>query len=126
MQARQQGNTTVHRIHEKSVAASQFLVAIAYPSSTWCRTLLPTITGCKAVAQKSVALARHRGTVDPAIAGLPHLQAQFLWVMMKPLCQQGLNLHGTTLVSDPYEVALADLLREQNQLEAAAQHLTQN
>jgi LuxR family maltose regulon positive regulatory protein len=72
---------------------------------------------------------------DPAIAGL-YLQAQFLTLRgyldeAVLLCQQGLELATerrwlATYAGVLVQVALADLLREQNQLEAAAQHLIQS
>jgi LuxR family transcriptional regulator, maltose regulon positive regulatory protein len=80
-------------------------------------------------------IGQTRGMADPAIAGL-YLQAQFLALRghlneATSLCQQGLDLAIerrwlATYAGVLVQVALANLLREQNQLDAAAQHLTQS
>ncbi|MDZ8140750.1 MAG: LuxR C-terminal-related transcriptional regulator [Nostoc sp. DedQUE04] len=91
--------------------------------------------GAKRLLKEVSYIGKVRGTADPAIAGL-YLQAQFLGLRGKveeatSLCQQGLELATerrwlATYAGVLVQVALADLLREQNQLEAAAQHLTQS
>jgi LuxR family maltose regulon positive regulatory protein len=80
-------------------------------------------------------IGRARGSAEPAIAGL-YLQAQFLALRGRldeaiSLCQQGLELATERRWLPTYagvlvEVALADLRREQNQLEAAAHHATRS
>jgi len=77
----------------------------------------------------------NRGMADPAIAGL-YLQAQFLALRGRldeatALCQQGVELARergwlSTYAGVLVQVAMGELLREQNQLEAAAQHLTES
>jgi len=58
MQARQQGNTTVHRIHGKAYyAVKSILVAIAYPPQLGCHVLCcRQLWAAKRLLQKSVAL----------------------------------------------------------------------
>jgi LuxR family transcriptional regulator, maltose regulon positive regulatory protein len=80
-------------------------------------------------------IGQRRGFADPAIAGL-YLQAQFLVLRGRideaiGLCQQGLELAQqrnwlATYAGVLVQVALAELLREQNQLDAATHHLTES
>lgn len=99
-----------------------YFVADDFPAA---QSLLPEVT----------RIGQARGLADPAIAGL-YLQAQFLALRGQideaiALCQQGFDLAKkrgwlATYAGVLVQVALADLLREQNQLEAAAQHLTES
>jgi LuxR family maltose regulon positive regulatory protein len=140
MQARQQGNTT------EAVAFMEKALQLLPQNNSWLRSLILLNLGVTyfvadhyEAAQRLLPevsrIGKARGTADPAIAGL-YLQAQFLALRGRldeatSFCQQGLNLaierHWlATYAGVLVQVALADLLREQNQLEAAAQHLTQS
>ncbi|PMB09481.1 helix-turn-helix transcriptional regulator [Fischerella thermalis CCMEE 5273] len=78
-------------------------------------------------------LCQKAGVADPAIAPL-YLQAQFLALRGQidnaiALCQQGINLATerdclSTYAGVLVKVAMGELLRECNQLESAAQHLS--
>jgi LuxR family maltose regulon positive regulatory protein len=140
MQARQQGNTT------ESIAFMEKALQLLPQVNSWLRSLILLNLGvtyfvadnygaAKRLLPEVSRIGKARGTADPAIAGL-YLQAQFLALRGRideatSLCQQGLNLATerrwlATYAGVLVQVALADLLREQNQLEAAAQHLTQS
>lgn len=139
-QARQQGDTV----------ASELLLEKALqllpPDSSWLRLLILlnlSVTYFVADNYKSARrllpevsyIGQSKGMADPAIAGL-YLQAQFLALRGRiseatALCQQGLELAMerrwlATYAGVLVQVALADLLRQQNQLETAALHLTQS
>lgn len=139
-QARQQGNT------EKSVIFMEKALQLLPQDNSWLRSLILLNLGvtyfvadnyeaAKRLLPEVSRIGKARGTADPAIAGL-YLQAQFLALRGRideatSLCQQGLDLATerrwlATYAGVLVQVALADLLREQNQLEAAAQHLTQS
>lgn len=87
------------------------------------------------VLTEAAQIGQNKGIADPAIAGL-YLQGQFLALRGQidkatALCQQGFDLAKkrswlTTYAGVAVEVALGELLREQNHLEAAAQHLTES
>ncbi|MBE9079099.1 LuxR family transcriptional regulator [Romeria aff. gracilis LEGE 07310] len=140
MKARQQGHVA------ESVAFMEKALQLLPQDYSWLRSLILLNLGvtyfvadnyeaAKQLLPEVSRIGKARGTADPAIAGL-YLQAQFLALRGRmdaatSLCQQGLNLATerhwlATYAGVLVEVALADLLREQNQLEAAAQHLTQS
>ncbi|BAY07738.1 LuxR C-terminal-related transcriptional regulator [Calothrix sp. NIES-2098] len=140
MQARQQGNTA------ESVAFMEKALHLLPSDNSWLRSLIllnlgvtyfvgDNYQGAKQLLKEVSYIGKVRGTADPAIAGL-YLQAQFLALRGKlddatSLCQQGLELATerrwlATYAGVLVQVALADLLREQNQLADAAQHLTQS
>lgn len=140
MQARQQGNTA------ESTECLEKALKLLPQDHSWLRSLILLNLGvtyfvadnyeaAKQLLPEVSRIGKARGTADPAIAGL-YLQAQFLALRGQldkatSLCQQGLELaierHWlATYAGVLVEVALADLLREQNQLDAAAQHLSQS
>ncbi|BAU15844.1 transcriptional regulator, LuxR family with TPR repeats (plasmid) [Leptolyngbya sp. NIES-3755] len=140
MQARQQGNTS------ESTECMEKALKLLPQDNSWLRSLILLNLGVTYFVADNYAAAKQllpevsrigqaRGTADPAIAGL-YLQAQFLALRGQldkatSLCQQGLELATerhwlATYAGVLVEVALADLLREQNQLDAAAQHLIQS
>jgi LuxR family maltose regulon positive regulatory protein len=140
IQARQQGNTT------ESTECMEKALKLLPQDNSWLRSLILLNLGvtyfvadnyaaAKQLLPEVSRIGRVRGTADPAIAGL-YLQAQFLTLRGElgkatSLCQQGLELATerhwlATYAGVLVEVALADLLREQNQLDTAAQHLTQS
>lgn len=140
MQARQQGNTAA------SVAFMEKALQLLPSDNSWLRSLIllnlgvtyfvaDNYEGAKQLLKEVSYIGKVRGTADPAIAGL-YLQAQFLALRGKLeaatlLCQQGLELATerrwlATYAGVLVQVALADLLREQNQLAAATQHLSQS
>ncbi|XGV97577.1 MAG: LuxR C-terminal-related transcriptional regulator [Leptolyngbya sp. BL-A-14] len=140
MQARQQGNTT------ESTECMEKALKLLPQDNSWLRSLILLNLGVTYFVADNYAAAKQllpevsrigqaRGTADPAIAGL-YLQAQFLALRGQLnkatfLCQQGLELATerhwlATYAGVLVEVALADLLREQNQLDIAAQHLIQS
>jgi LuxR family transcriptional regulator, maltose regulon positive regulatory protein len=140
MQARQQGNTTA------AVSYMEKALQLLPQDNSWLRSLILLNLGvtyfvadndeaAKRLLPEVSRVGKARGTADPAIAGL-YLQAQFLALRGRineatSLCQQGLELATerrwlATYAGVLVQVALADLLREQNQLESAAQHLTQS
>lgn len=139
-QARQRGNTT------ESIAFMEKALQLLPQDNSWLRSLILLNLGvtyfvtdnyesAKRLLPEVSRIGQARGMADPAIAGL-YLQAQFLALRGRineatSLCQQGLDLATerrwlATYAGVLVQVALADLLREQNQLEAAAQHLTQS
>jgi LuxR family maltose regulon positive regulatory protein len=139
-QARQRGNTT------ESIAFLEKALQLLPQNNSWLRSLILLNLGvtyfvadnyeaAKRLLPEVSRIGQVRGMADPAIAGL-YLQAQFLALRGRmdeatSLCQQGLELATerrwlATYAGVLVQVALADLLREQNQLEAAAQHLTQS
>lgn len=87
------------------------------------------------VLAEATRIGEVTGMADPAIAGL-YLRAQFQALRGRidaalALCQQGFDLAKqrswlATYAGVLVQVALGDLLREQNQLEEAAQHLTES
>lgn len=140
MQARQQGNSA------ESVAFLEKALQIFPQNNSWLRSLILLNLGvtyfvadnyeaAKRLLPEVSRIGQVRGMADPAIAGL-YLQAQFLALRghldeATLLCQQGLDLATerrwlATYAGVLVQVALADLLREQNQLDTAAQHLTQS
>jgi LuxR family maltose regulon positive regulatory protein len=140
MQARQQGNTA------ESTECMEKALRLLPQDNSWLRSLILLNLGvtyfvadnyeaAKQLLPEVSRIGQARGTADPAIAGL-YLQAQFLALRGQldkatSLCQQGLELATerhwlATYAGVLVEVALADLLREQNQLDTAAQHLTQS
>jgi LuxR family maltose regulon positive regulatory protein len=140
MQARQQGNTA------KSTECMEKALKLLPKDNSWLRSLILLNLGvtyfvadnyeaAKRFLPEVSRIGQARGTADPAIAGL-YLQAQFLALRGQLdkatlLCQQGLELATerhwlATYAGVLVEVALADLLREQNQLDTATQHLTQS
>lgn len=140
MQARGQGNTT------ESVAFMEKALQLLPQDNSWLRSLILLNLGvtyfvadnyekAKRLLPEVSRIGQARNTADPAIAGL-YLQAQFLALRGRmdeatSLCQQGLDLATqrgwlATYAGVLVQVALAELLWEQNQLEAAAQHLTQS
>jgi LuxR family transcriptional regulator, maltose regulon positive regulatory protein len=140
MQARQQGNSV------ESVALLEKALQLFPQNNSWLRSLILLNLGvtyfvadhyeaAKRLLPEVSRIGNVRGMADPAIAGL-YLQAQFLALRGQLdeatlLCQQGLDLATerrwlATYAGVLVQVALADLLREQNQLEVAAHHLTQS
>lgn len=140
IQARQQGNTT------ESTECMEKALRLLPQDNSWLRSLILLNLGvtyfvtdnyeaAKRLLPEVSRIGKVRGTADPAIAGL-YLQAQFLALRGQldnaiSLCQQGLALATerywlATYAGVLVEVALADLLREQNQLDIAAQHLIQS
>ncbi len=140
MQARQQGNTA------KSTECMEKALKLLPKDNSWLRSLILLNLGvtyfvadnyeaAKRLLPEVSRIGQARGTADPAIAGL-YLQAQFLALRGQLdkatlLCQQALELATerhwlATYAGVLVEVALADLLREQNQLDTATQHLTQS
>ena len=140
MQARGQGNTT------ESVAFMEKALQLLPQDNSWLRSPILLNLGvtyfvadnyekAKRLLPEVSRIGQARNTAEGAIAGL-YLQAQFLALRSRideatSLCQQGLDLATgrgwlATYAGVLVQVALADLLREQNQLEAAAQHLTQS
>ncbi len=137
MQARQQGNAV------ESVAFMEKALQLLPQDNSWLRSMILLNLGvtyfvadnyesAKQLLPEVSRIGQVRGIADPAIAGL-YLQAQFLALRGRlqeaiALCQQGLNLATqrrwlATYAGVLVQVALADLLREQNDLEVAAQHL---
>ncbi|CAA9590780.1 Transcriptional activator of maltose regulon, MalT [uncultured Synechococcales cyanobacterium] len=140
MKARQQGQTA------DSIALMEKALQLLPQNYSWLRSLILLNLGvtyfvadnyeaARQLLPEVSRIGRARGTADPAIAGL-YLQAQILALRghmdeATSLCQQGLDLATlrrwlATYAGVLVQVALADLLREQNQLEAAAQHLSQS
>ncbi len=140
MQARQQGN-----IRESTACLAKALELLP-PDNSWLRSLILLNLGvtyfvadnyeaAKPLLPEVSRIGQARGTADPAIAGL-YLQAQFLALrgqldQATLLCQEGLELATerrwlSTYAGVLVEVALADLLRVQNQLDPAIHHLTQS
>ncbi|MBE9109068.1 LuxR family transcriptional regulator [Nodosilinea sp. LEGE 07298] len=140
MKARQQGNNV------ESVAFMEKALQLLPQNYSWLRSLILLNLGVTYFVDDNYKAARQllpevsrigrvRGAADPAIAGL-YLQAQFLALRGQlteatALCQQGLDLATERRWLPTYagvlvQVALADLLRQQNQLDAAAYHLSQS
>lgn len=140
MQARQQGKVAA------GVAFLEKALQLFPQNNSWLRSLILLNLGvtyfvadnyeaAKGLLSEVSRIGKARGTADPAIAGL-YLQAQFLALRGQlneatSLCQQGLELATerrwlATYAGVLVEVALADLLREQNQLDTAAHHLIQS
>lgn len=140
MQARQQGATA-----EAVTLMEQALQQLPQDDS-WLRAMILLNLGvtyfvaddfasAQPLLPEVTKIGQARGLADPTIAGL-YLQAQFLALRGRiddaiALCQQGFELAKergwlATYAGVLVQVALADLLREQNQLEIAAQHLTES
>ncbi len=140
MQARQQGQAA------ESVALMEKALQLLPQDNSWLRSLTLLSLGVTYFVDDNYEAARRllpevsrigqvRSAADPAIAGL-YLQAQFLALRghlaeATALCQQGLDLAAerrwlATYAGVLVQVALADLLRQQNQLDAAAEHLAQS
>lgn len=140
MQARQQGATA------EAVMFMERALQQLPPDDSWLRLVILLNLGvtyfvaddfasAKTLLPEVARIGQARGLADPAIAGL-YLQAQFLALRGRiddaiALCQQGYELAKkrgwlATYAGVLVQVALADLLREQNQLEEAAQHLTES
>ncbi|HSM82970.1 MAG TPA: LuxR C-terminal-related transcriptional regulator [Nodosilinea sp.] len=140
MQARQQGQAA------ESVAHMEKALQLLPQDNSWLRSLILLNLGVTYFVDDNYTAARQllpqvsrigqvRGAADPAIAGL-YLQAQFLALRGQlaeatALCERGLALATerrwlATYAGVLVQVALADLLRQQNQLEAAAHHLSQS
>jgi LuxR family maltose regulon positive regulatory protein len=140
MQARQQGKAAA------AVALLEKALQQFPQNNSWLRSLILLNLGvtyfvadnyeaAKRLLPEVSRIGQARGMADPAIAGL-YLQAQFLALRGQldeatVLCQQGLELATerrwlATYAGVLVQVALADLLREQNQLDTAAQHLNQS
>ena len=138
--ARQQGITV------EAVACMEKALQLLPQDHSWLRSLILLNLGVTYFAADNYEAAKQlllevsqigkaQGMADPAIAGL-YLQAQFLALRGRldeavSLCQQGLELATerhwlATYAGVLVQVALADLLREQNQLETAAEYLTQS
>ncbi|MGG6239634.1 LuxR C-terminal-related transcriptional regulator [Nodosilinea sp. AN01ver1] len=140
MKARQQGNNV------ESAAFMEKALQLLPQNYSWLRSLILLNLGvtyfvddnynaAQRLLPEVSRIGRARGAADPAIAGL-YLQAQFLALRGQlteatALCQQGLDLATerrwlATYAGVLVQVALADLLRQQNQLDAAAHHLGQS
>lgn len=140
MQARHQGNTA------ESIAFMEKALQLLPQDHSWLRSLILLNLGvtyfvadnyekAKPLLPEVSRIGQARGIADPAIAGL-YLQGQFLALRGRlqeaiALCQQGLNLATqrrwlATYAGVLVQVALANLLREQNDLEVAAQHLSES
>jgi LuxR family maltose regulon positive regulatory protein len=140
MQARQQGNTA------ESVAFMEKALQLLPQDHSWLRSLILLNLGvtyfvadnyesAKPLLPEVSRIGQARGIADPAIAGL-YLQAQFLALRGRlqeaiALCQKGLDLATqrrwlATYAGVLVQVALADLLREQNDLEVAVEHLNES
>jgi LuxR family transcriptional regulator, maltose regulon positive regulatory protein len=140
MQARQQGDMP------QSVALMEQALGLLRQDYAWLRSIILLNLGvtyfvadnyevAKPLLPEVSRMGRVQGMADPAIAGL-YLQSQFLALrgQIEPaivLAQAGLDLAIERHWLDTYagvlvQVALADLLREQNQLELAAQNLSRS
>ncbi|MBD2307241.1 LuxR family transcriptional regulator [Chroococcidiopsis sp. FACHB-1243] len=140
IQARQQGATA------ESVTLMKRALQQLPQDDSWLRAVILLNLGVTYFVTDNYAAARrllpevtqigqNRGIADPAIAPL-YLQAQFLalrgWLdEATVLCQQGVGLARergwlSTYAGVLVQVAMGELLREQNQLVAAVQHLTES
>ena len=140
MQARHQG-----AVAEATTLMEQALQQLPQDDS-WLRVMILLNLGvtyfvaddfraAKQLLPEVTRIGQTRGLADPAIAGL-YLQAQFLALRGRideaiALCQQGFELAKkrgwlATYAGVLVQVALADLLREQNQLDVSAQHLVES
>jgi LuxR family transcriptional regulator, maltose regulon positive regulatory protein len=140
IQARQQGATA------ESVTLMERALQQLPQDDSWLRAVILLNLGvtyfvadnyaaAKRLLPEVTQIGQSRGIADPAIAGL-YLQAQFLALRGRldeatTLCQQGVELARergwlSTYAGVLVRVAMGELLREQNQLEAAAQHLTES
>lgn len=140
MQARQQG-----AIAESVVLMEKALSQLPQDNS-WLRAMVllnlgvtyfvaDNFVAAKQLLPQVSQIGRVRGMADPAIAGL-YLQAQFLALRGRldralALCEEGFELAKqrgwlATYAGVLVQVALGELLREKNQLEAAAQHLSES
>jgi LuxR family transcriptional regulator, maltose regulon positive regulatory protein len=140
IQARQQGATA------ESITLMERALQQLPQDDSWLRAVILLNLGvtyfvadnyaaAKRLLPEVTQIGQSRGIADPAIAGL-YLQAQFLALRGRldeatTLCQQGVELARergwlSTYAGVLVRVAMGELLREQNQLEAAAQHLTES
>lgn len=137
MQARQQGDGNT------AIALMQQALQLLPQDGSWIRAMIvlnlgvtyfviDNFTAALPVLNEATRIGQIKGIADPAIAGL-YLQAQFQALRGRmyqavTLCQQGVDLATkrgwlATYAGVLVQVAIAEFLREQNQLEAAAQHL---
>ncbi|WP_439566533.1 LuxR C-terminal-related transcriptional regulator [Gloeocapsopsis crepidinum] len=137
MQARQQGDGNT------AIALMQQALQLLPQDGSWIRAMIvlnlgvtyfviDNFTAALPVLNEATRIGQVKGIADPAIAGL-YLQAQFQALRGRmyqavTLCQQGVDLATkrgwlATYAGVLVQVAIAEFLREQNQLEAAAQHL---
>jgi LuxR family maltose regulon positive regulatory protein len=140
VQARHQGEAP------EAIALMEQALRLLSQDDSWLRPMILLNLGvtyfvadnfelAKPVLREVTRIGQTKGIADPAIAGL-YLQAQFqaLRGRIDPaiaLCQQGFEVAKernwlTTYAGVLVQVALGELLREQNQLVAAAQHLTES
>jgi len=140
MQARQRGEMT------ESITFMEQALQLVPQNDSWLRAMIVLNLGvtyfvadnfesAKPVLDEATRIGQVTGIADPAIAGL-YLQAQFQALRgqmdkASALCQKGVNLATergwlATYAGVLVQVAMGELLREQNQLEAAAQHLTES
>ena len=140
IQARQQGATA------ESVTLMERALQQLPQDDSWLRAVILLNLGvtyfvadnyaaAKSLLSEVTQIGKNKGIADPAIAGL-YLQAQFLALRGRldeatTLCQQGVELARergwlSTYAGVLVQVAIGELLREQDRLEAAAQHLTES
>lgn len=140
MQARQRGETS------EAIALMEKALQLLPQDESWLRATIVLNLGvtyfvsdnferAQPVLVEATKIGYNKSIPDPAIAGL-YLQAQFYALRGRldeaiRLCQQGFDLAQkrnwlATYAGVLVQVALADLLREQNQLQAALQHLTES
>ncbi|OWY65167.1 LuxR family transcriptional regulator [cyanobacterium TDX16] len=139
MQARQQGAMS------ESIALLEQALQLLPQDNSWMRATILLNLGvtyfhfddfqpAQRLLPEVAKIGQSRGMADPAIAGL-YLQAQFLALRGRmeraiALCQQGVDLAKqrnwlATYAGIMVQVAMGELLRERNQLEEAAGHLTE-
>jgi LuxR family maltose regulon positive regulatory protein len=139
MQARQRGEVS------ESIALFEQALQQLPQEVSWLRATIVLNLGvtyftadnfelAKPVLVEATKIGQSKGIADPAIAGL-YLQAQFLALRGRMdealrLCQQGVELArergwDATYAGVLVQVATGEFLREQNQLEAAVQYLTE-
>lgn len=139
MQARQQGAMS------ESIALLEQALQLLPQVNSWMRATIVLNLGvtyfhfdyfepAQRLLPEVTKIGQSRGIADPALAGL-YLQAQFLTLrgrMDKAIvfCQQGVDLAKernwlATYAGIMVQVAMGELLRERNQLEEAARHLTE-
>ncbi len=140
VQARHQGEAS------KAIALMEKALRLLSQDDSWLRPMILLNLGvtyfvadnfelAKPVLSEVTRIGQTKGIADPAIAGL-YLQAQFQALRGRidqaiALCQQGFKLAKerswlTTYAGVLVQVAMGELLREQNQLAAAVQHLTES
>lgn len=139
MQARQQGAMS------ESIALLEQALQLLPQDNSWMRTTILLNLGvtyfhfdyfqpAQQLLPEVTKIGQSIGIADPAIAGL-YLQAQFLALRGRldraiVLCQQGVDLAKernwlATYAGIMVQVAMGDLLRERNQLEETASHLSE-